>query len=247
MKNRIKISVISLLVLLFLCLFLFANKRSEPVTRVDGKSMDKYEVMMAAQQRAVNANELLCSEFDFTSRYPFPDDYAGDYISEDGFFSVYVTSEEGIQRYEKLLADYSDITTYVIREHSYNELIKASDEASEWVADNFDLHFNGPDIINNGIMFSVNDSRTDEAEKKLLSYFKTVAGNYCYEYNGKLIKVLVEWEAESSEEVSYPGGTSLGMISSPDYVTMTCNGYKNNKLGFVTCGHGVWFTPFSYV
>ncbi len=101
------------------------NRKSAQTYAEDGVEVPT-ELLL--QEDAINAYNALYSTFeiDESYNYVFPDDYAGEYISDDYKLVVQLTTDD-YSYYEAILSDY-DCVEFRTVEFSYNQLYKLADE-----------------------------------------------------------------------------------------------------------------------
>ncbi len=233
--------------------FIYSIKESDTaIVAKDQSNSSDYQKIIKAQERAVIANELLCSSFNYLSESPYPDDYAGDYISEDGILTIYLTSFENQSNYIDILSDYIDIVNFEHKQHSLNTLDTVATDLAGKLQTFFSIAGYGSDIINNYVIIDLEDPRTPHNEN-ILSPFLVADDNY-YLYpseNEENVQIKINWDTvKTIEESTYPGGTVLNNNSA--ITTMACNGYRSGTLGFVTCGHSqiighMMYAPIDFV
>ena len=213
------------------------NKTKTPAQR--DEIADQYSKIMEIQERAVYANDLLTSSFNYLSDHPYPDDYAGDYISDEGMLTVYLTSLENVDFYKAILEEYTDVIDYKIKNISLNDLTDAAKNIGTLMKKDFAVVSYGPDMMKNCVNVDVAEKYKIENELILSGYME--CSNECYRYrlnDDSFISVVINWDSSVVLESAYAGGSPLG-LSTTDYdVTMACNGYRSSTFGFVTCGHG---------
>lgn len=94
------------------------------------------EKMFAIQKNACDASQLIYGSFEWGENdYIYPDDFADMFIDFDTLH-VLVTDEAAIEKYSKLLSDYSKIVIYDVVKYSYNELKTVTDKCAEELLDN---------------------------------------------------------------------------------------------------------------
>lgn len=233
--------------------FIYSIKESDTaIVAKDQSNSSDYQKIIKAQERAVIANELLCSSFNYLSESPYPDDYAGDYISEDGILTIYLTSFENQSNYIDILSDYIDIVNFEHKQHSLNTLDTVAIDLAGKLQTFFSIAGYGSDIINNYVIIDLEDPRTPHNEN-ILSPFLVADDNY-YLYpseNEENVQIKINWDTvKTIEESTYPGGTVLNNNSA--IATMACNGYRSGTFGFVTCGHSqiighMMYAPIDFV
>jgi len=191
---------VALLLLLVIGSFMFftADRSSVTAYAVD------YEGIMKAQQRAVDANDLLNSTFDFTLEYPYPDDYSGDWVSDSGDMVICLTSDDNIDDYKTLLSEYADIIEYRFVDHSFNELLLAVKELGTGLEHEMYVKEFGPDIFNNSIFITFSEEASQDNYDILYKYVDVTENGYAFTYNEDTYNVEITWdEPEVDEEVSY--------------------------------------------
>ena len=177
---------------------------------------EEMENMFVIQREAVEANDVLFSNFEWDDGYVYPEDFGGTYIDYDTLH-ILLTSFEEVHWYEDLLSNYKKIK-YDLVEYSYNELYSEA----EGIVDNLDFQFvvsYGVDVKTNRGFIGVLEDHYDE----LLPFENEI--------------VYIIAEEPVIEDIGVRGG-ALVNVNGPAF-TIACGGTYNGNDALLTCGHGM--------
>lgn len=157
----------------------FANKSipadstdSNPsVTETQTSEIDPEE-MFEIQRNASKANQQLYESFEWVEDdYIYPDDFAGTFIDFDTLH-VLVTDKAAIEKYSKLLSNYSKSVTFDVVKYSYNELYSLNEKCVKDLQDNnFSVTGYYVDVEKNKGVIEILSKEYDKASAYAASHF----------------------------------------------------------------------------
>ncbi len=229
MKKRNKF-VAAMLTIVLLVLLIIPAAAQEPEMGI----APDIAALMKAQECAVAAHRTLISSFDWDEArndYAYPDNYGGDYISENTLVIQLVNpTEEDYAYYTGLLEDYVDHIAFEEVDYSYNFLQSASEDTFEDLSDELEITGYGVRMSQNSVVLYVKSN----AMATGLSEQNTNEENISKLKLPRYIQIE-EGENDTLSATLY-GGDLIGNGSSS--FTLGACGFYGGAIAIVTCGHG---------
>ena len=227
MKKRNKF-VAAMLTIVLLVLSVIPAAAQEPEMGI----APDIAALMKAQEGAVAAHRTLISSFDWDEArndYAYPDNYGGDYISENTLIIQLVSpTEEDYAYYTGLLEDYVDHIAFEEVNYSYNFLQTASEDVSKELSDELEITGYGVRMSQNSVILSVKPGSLDAMVSAQNANGTTALNLPDY--------IQIQADAASSTDAILYGGDSI-CTATGGYTMAACGSY-GGTVAIVTCGHG---------